>query len=307
MQEDVMSTSLWGRELKSHPPGLRGSACMSTSLWGRELKYFLLSWLLTWPSVDLLVRSWIEMSYDLNGIPVSPCRPPCEVVNWNSWIWRIRTMRLIVDLLVRSWIEMTWHYSAKGVSRVDLLVRSWIEIRSGFLFRRVRRRRPPCEVVNWNTSVIIKHVFSFRRPPCEVVNWNTIPAMLISAPILSTSLWGRELKYTDASEQIKKELSTSLWGRELKLVKDYAINELGQVDLLVRSWIEILKLRKKVTCFYRRPPCEVVNWNYDSEGKMLSLADVDLLVRSWIEKIISYSWYYSKSTARNVYICFMTK
>ena len=119
----------------------------------------------------------------------------------------------VVDLLVRSWIEMTDAAAPWLKSYVDLLVRSWIEI----LFQQ-----------NLASGIL-------GRPPCEVVNWNVTSCIPLITSLLSTSLWGRELKCT-----------------------------------MYRLW------------YFLHP--------------------VDLLVRSWIEKIISYSWYYSKSTARNVYI-----
>ena len=123
------STSLWGRELKWRSGRAGEHRIRSTSLWGRELKWLPGACRGRLWSVDLLVRSWIEIFW--MGFP---------------------DRRLKVDLLVRSWIEMQLCLIVPKTSGVDLLVRSWIEI------QRIRS-----------------------------VRYSS----------LSTSLWGRELKWWD--------------------------------------------------------------------------------------------------------------
>ena len=122
----VLSTSLWGRELKDHDVARQEIVAASTSLWGRELKAVMvvdgvissvstslwgrelkdhLSLLLLLPdTVDLLVRSWVER------LPVHS--------DFSSHF---------VDLLVRSWVERYPLASRIFFDEVDLLVRSWVE------------------------------------------------------------------------------------------------------------------------------------------------------------------------------------
>ena len=188
---------------------------LSTSLWGRELKYYREGSYHFRHAVDLLVRSWIEIF-----LPVSApvlllvdllVRSWIEIPVWNgngvsypvdllvrSWI-EISSFRGIwvlrgVDLLVRSWIEMMIMMIVRKSSHVDLLVRSWIEIYSKLQYEGSEVCRPPCEVVNWNIISSLSLSFKRCRPPCEVVNWNcpVTPVFLPQNP--STSLWGRELK-----------------------------------------------------------------------------------------------------------------
>ena len=143
---------------------------MSTSLWGRELKFpsiqrcqisrcrppcEVVSWnrpFMIWLSaemVDLLVRSWVEIStlvpcfnthestslwgrelkyinscyhlFNLKG------RPPCEVVSWNT-IWR----GVLYSNFSRPPCEVvSWnHFPFRCLEffQVDLLVRSWVEM-----------------------------------------------------------------------------------------------------------------------------------------------------------------------------------
>ena len=55
------------------------------------------------------------------------------------------------------------------------------------------------------------------------------------------------------------------------------------VDLLARSWVEIVFLLLYHGVVNSRPPCEVVSWN-ESQGNSSSLfTAVDLLARSWVE------------------------
>ena len=147
-----------------------------------------------------------------------------------------------------------------------------------------RKRRPPCEVVNWKKREIVRFKQTVCRPPCEVVNWKTFMELSSSKidvdllvrswiersfhspvhfPPLSTSLWGRELKGPLCGPLQTLQGSTSLWGRELKDHGWTSDIPGPQVDLLVRSWIE-------------------------SNISILPLKNnpVDLLVRSWIERIV---------------------
>ena len=188
------------------------------------------------------------------------CRPPCEVVNWNR-------------------------YEQKA--------------------KRFSSGRPPCEVVNWNAFGAIKPGDEICRPPCEVVNWNKEICYAYISFWRSTSLWGRELKYSVRWPRTPRILSTSLWGRELKCFTAFRMGVLMEstslwgrelkcyclvrsvshlnvdllvrswiemlfpdirtdytdVDLLVRSWIEILFGKDRIKEVISRPPCEVVNWN----------------------------------------------
>ena len=104
---------------------------------------------------------------------------------------------------------------------VDLLARSWVEISLIQCYRLFVNRRPPCEVVSWNTlaNKTVENVLG--RPPCEVVSWNAT----VVKPIIGVAI----------------------------------------VDLLARSWVEILNVSSVSTFPFCRPPCEVVSWNKTAE------------------------------------------
>ena len=144
---------------------------LSTSLWGRELKGSSSAGSAPDQPVDLLVRSWIEralkrpdrrqvQSTSLWGrelkdsqwrkMDIALGRPPCEVVNW----------------------KIKFHIS-RSFSSVDLLVRSWIERPTVLVCSSCVPSRPPCEVVNWKISSKSLQNPITGRPPCEVVNWKT--------------------------------------------------------------------------------------------------------------------------------------
>ena len=208
----------------------------STSLWGRELK-------------DVPVEQNVRLIR----------RPPCEVVNWkNSSI--TFSLSKAVDLLVRSWIE----------SELDRILRDAIH------------RRPPCEVVNWkvvepsmmkgDTKVDLlvrswierrsKSVLMTRwrcRPPCEVVNWKSITILSSAIAVLSTSLWGRELKgyihCTDIYNNRRPPCEVVNWK---------TCSWKPQLTQLCRPPCEVVNWKYDVTDFdlrkRGRPPCEVVNW-----------------------------------------------
>ena len=100
--------------------------------------------------------------------------------------------------------------------------------------------------------------------------------------LLSTSLWGRELKCEKTISRERFERSTSLWGRELKYVC-VVYRHLSGVSTSL--WGRELKYHK--FCGYwqssGRPPCEVVSWNNTSIAELKEGMEVDLLVRSWVE------------------------
>ena len=194
------------------------SIARSTSLWGRELKYIRCIRSGRNYSVDLLVRSWVEIPLMLQFLHQRSCRPPCEVVSWNT---RFR---------------MIW---TPSVSRPPCEVVSWNEWRTLSGFRSFRR--PPCEVVSWNlhfsgmssssaasTSLWgreLKYVWLEQppllpgRPPCEVVSWNIAIG-------------------DDMSEKASRPpCEVVSWN-----VHRSDIFTQTSVDLLVRSWVEIAHL-----------------------------------------------------------------
>ena len=99
------STSSWGRELKYFLSYSILFSVKSTSSWGRELKYVDIQCYCIGESVDLFVRSWVEINVIF--IIISP---------------------LLVDLFVRSWVEILRRTCMQEPARVDLFVRSWVEI-----------------------------------------------------------------------------------------------------------------------------------------------------------------------------------
>ena len=190
-------------------------------------------------------------------------------------------VKIAVDLLVRSWVEIykiTIEYTR---TLVDLLVRSWVEILILIMKETGRVGRPPREVVSWNKisapdgriSVVVdllvrswvEIIFSWRH--CIqmfvdlLVSWNRKWRQTYCSKKLSTSSWGRELKYVQGCGIKEKIASTSLRGRELKFSGSLDLFLGLAVDLLARSWVQV--------------------------GFEQLRSSVDLLVRSWVE-ITSY-------------------
>ena len=277
--------------------------------------------------VDLFVRSWVEMICSSRSYAKWCSRPLREVVSWNSSNdvsynrERSRPLREVVswnneserngendkvDLFVRSWVEIFSTGWMLGISVVDLFVRSWVEIHLRVNQVSIVQSRPLREVVSWNriVSVPMNDVHG-RRPLREVVSWNVTKCFIIHRWCLSTSSWGRELKWNRSDYKERNFKSTSSWGRELKYQQHIRNVRFWNVDLFVRSWVEIFwitvrtwrsgrPLREVVSwnrnhccqkCFPKcRPLREVVSWNKE---KRCSSSDqyVDLFVRSWVEMI----------------------
>ena len=124
----------------------------------------------------------------------------------------------------------------------------------------------------------------FRHPPCEDVSWKIVITVLLPVPMLSSSLWGCELKnqdvctpsgyhchppcedvswkYTGFFKCIFKFSSSSLWGCELK----------NRMPLGGIRWP-------------RHPPCEDVSWKNEACMNII-IHLVILLVRMWVEKVL---------------------
>ena len=92
--------------------------------------------------------------------------------------------------------------------------------------------------MSWNITyqAILSGVL--RRPPCEVVSWNNHARSQGLSVIMSTSLWGRELKFSAQAFRQK---------------------ERRRPPCEVVSW-NVIGCYKKMAD-YCRPPCEVVSWN----------------------------------------------
>ena len=303
----MLSTSLWGRELKdprgkaSNPKGL------STSLWGRELKEMLP---VSSVSSALSTSLWGRELKDFTGEKYQyrvPGRPPCEVVNWkqqfrcNEFHLRLSTSLWGRELKVLSsgflahvaastslWgreLKVWYRRCSNMASTVDLLVRSWIE-------------RLPDKPVRQHKIVdlLVRSWIERSTAACWCGRRS------------STSLWGRELKvYAYILHAFRKsvDLLVRSWIESV-----YGGYGLGQwtVDLLVRSWIESNFQQQKFVgctstslwgrelkawnmrfkCFmWSRPPCEVVNWKEKMTDSDVMVYLVDLLVRSWIERAVA--------------------
>ena len=150
---------------------------------------------------------------------------------------------------------------------VDLLARSWVEMPIIKSPLKEASSRPPCEVVSWNIKIDrtisigmvdllarswvemvvsrIEYANWHGRPPCEVVSWNTSKQRVA----------------------IQQDMSTSLRGRELKCCEVLHYYTSYIVDLLARSWVEIIKQNQNCILSKSRPPCEVVSWNNQVESR----------------------------------------
>ena len=163
---------------------------------------------------------------------------------------------------------------------VDLFVRSWVEIFGKNLVL-PPLSRPLREVVSWNVICPKQAREVNCRPLREVVSWNAIRSIPEGAKSLSTSSWGRELKYIFQSIAVirhRRPLREVVsWNipiclsplihccRPLREVVSWNTFQrlsswCSHVDLFVRSWVEI--------------------WCFEC---LISVFPVDLFVRSWVE------------------------
>ena len=129
----------------------------------------------------------------------------------------------LVSLLVRLWVEMFCVVLSNGMSWVSLLVRLWVEIVFAFM----------CSITLFQSASLWGCEL---KCACTHVYRGTLP---------SASLWGCELKYQDRSGINIVSVSASLWGCELKcsLCDHRYMSYL--VSLLVRLWVEIMRLNLK--------------------------------------------------------------
>ena len=215
------------------------------------------------------------------------CRPLREVVSWNvtnfgfqaspvestsSWGRELKYPLLFLkgNFCGRPLREVvSWNLIAKvflAITLVDLFVRSWVEI------------IPRPSTLGKNTC----------RPLREVVSWNNLSTMLTEDDHLSTSSWGRELKYgwrrRDGRKRCRPLREVVSWNDMLDEKRQRYL-----VDLFARSWVEImlstvwksrirstsswgreLKYRQLAVLTDRisRPPCEVVSWNNSRPARL---------------------------------------
>ena len=122
--------------------------------------------------VDLFVRSWVEISFPDPLCSGVYCRPLREVVSWN-----IPSPTVHLSVPCRPLREVvSWNNDAQTeqfrLRMVDLFVRSWVEI--AYISR-----------ILWQNFVDL-----FVRSWVEILN--NVSAIIKG---MSTSSWGRELKY----------------------------------------------------------------------------------------------------------------
>ena len=169
---------------------------------------------------------------------LSPCRSPCESVDWNAI-----AARVFIAQISRSPCEsVDWNcdnddiniYSFMSLSLRERGLKLAISCGNNALIR-----RSPCESVDWNVSKPIIINSPVSRSPCESVDWNQQAVVILRWLARSLSLRERGLKSTD----VKNKLSVSA------------------VALLARAWIEIHKYKISSFLISCRSPCESVDWN----------------------------------------------
>ena len=168
----------------------------------------------------------------------------------------------IVDLFVRSWVEM-WNITKfLPTYGVDLFVRSWVEINAAI------------------SASADATVDLFVRSWVEIYGFLAI----LDMDSLSTSSWGRELKFFAYIFCIIMYKSTSSWGRELKYTSYHLYYN---INLSTSSWGRELKWndgRKKCDC-RSRPLREVVSWN-----NVLALQR-DIANRRPLREVVSWNFH----------------
>ena len=219
---------------------LRLSCCnigLSTSSWGRELKFLALLFFSVCIQVDLFVRSWVEIIEIQESKPFYP-----STSSWGRELKYFLSYSILfsvkVDLFVRSWVEIFLELLNTIFGEVDLFVRSWVEIcRYPMLLHRWIRR-PLREVVSWNKCYLHYYISSPGRPLREVVSWNS-----------PSNMYARACTRRPLREVVSWNMS------------NMSLKKFCEVDLFVRSWVEITRVILSVYRGYCRPLREVVSWN----------------------------------------------
>ena len=122
--------------------------------------------------------------------------------------------------------------------------------------------RSPCEVVSWNELNYNHPELEDGRPPREVVSWNASSRYGLTAdigrPPCEVVSWNADLCRFWLCSRCRPPCEVVSWNVNPNRKKRWGVF----VDLLVRSWVEII----------RRPVSG-------------SCGTVDLLARSWVEII----------------------
>ena len=166
-----------------------------------------------------------------------------------------------VDLLVRSWVEMLSAKATVWAMTVDLLVRSWVEI--WFSVTLPNYKKVDLLVRSWVEMEIINDdgIEDGGRPPREVVSWNFAArsrhSEIFRRPPREVVSWNT-LSLIRTTHIVWVDLLVRSWVEILLTIErtfSYA------VDLLVRSWVEIYPKKHQHQVDVCRPPREVVSWN----------------------------------------------
>ena len=148
--------------------------------------------------VILFVRMWVEISLSYQTMAITVCHPLREDVSWNKFPNPANNIAGAVILFVRMWVEMLVRVQLGQLHTVILFVRMWVEM-----------------AVN-----------SFQYRLCAVIlfvrMWVEIVIILpVTAPLLSSSSWGCELKYLFFQCPCDRIQSSSSWGCELKCLHPF--------------------------------------------------------------------------------------
>ena len=237
-------------------------------------------------TVDLFVRSWVEISHkratDLSSTSTSSWG---RELKYKWWYYFFRLWN--VDLFVRSWVEMAVSPIPSCFFVVDLFVRSWVEIHNWLVQLYSNYRRPLREVVSWNINPCCAKTYINRRPLREVVSWNIkgirAVKLKLCRPLREVVSWNDKEKFyqcTGIRRPLREVVSWNVslshfflasWRRPLREVVSWNV------------WI----FDRYTLCFCR-PLREVVSWNIFVLF-WLCWNLVDLFVRSWVEITIPCS------------------
>ena len=151
MEEDGLSASSWGCELKYYYFVQKFSQNRSASSWGCELKYIINNAQIAAYIVSLFVRLWVEI------------RPSFSVQQVQEVSLFVRlwveipfdfpdNAELIVSLFVRLWVEIRLQWTKLQYGEVSLFVRLWVEIYKEENHGKKKESQPLREAVSWNNK-----------------------------------------------------------------------------------------------------------------------------------------------------------
>ena len=184
---------------------------------------------------------------------------------------------------MRMWVEKFGSKVTVVSVYVILLVRMWVEKKYFLSIFPSPYSHPPCEDVSWKIELSPMQEVGYCHPPCEDVSWKTQAEVDSIVEGRSSSLWGCELKSRRVGDNMATLSHPPCEDVSWKDGEWDGCKKAAVVILLVRMWVEKLRMLYQQRLNQCHPPCEDVSWKIFHSGATATRV-VILLVRMWVEK-----------------------